>query len=291
MSASFVTKLTRNVLHQHIGNGNKAIILMHGLGGTFGEYHHVGLSLNKRLNNSKKIISVSLPLHNNAPSLHGDNNDIEWGSSDVEHSLSVLCDEYSINKCILVSTAFTGYPSIAFRLNNPTLVAGIVSVDWIIKAPDKLLMNHPKTLYKNNDKDEKLIKFKNERIKGFTNNGTAPLNVIKYINEAVVSYPLSVFYRSLEYAHNCYKIYGQPYEAFKFLFDTELENKEIENVCNVLFLSRQQNEEQEAIISQLKRDYDSYFHTKIMGETVYSPVEKPDAVTDSVIQFTERLKF
>eukprot|EP01084_Bolivina_argentea_P284857 488310_1 len=163
--SSFTTKLTRNVLHQYTGTSNQAVILMHGLGGCFGQTQQLASLLHQKLSDYK-VINLSLPLHNDAPSLHGNNHDIEWKCIDIEYMLSVVCEEHKIENSILIGSAFTGYPMISFRLNNPSLVNyKIISTDWMIKAPDTLITD-PNIAF---DNDLKFEQFKNDFVNSIEN--------------------------------------------------------------------------------------------------------------------------
>lgn len=276
--AGWTSKLVRNVLHESIGNGKSAIFLMHGLGGTLNETRQIGTLLNAKLPD-RKIINISLPLHNNAPSLHGDNIDIEWQSIDVEYMLSTLCEEYSIDNCAIVGTAFTGYPSIGFRLNNPSVVSHIVAQSWMIKINENMMNTNPKQLVQD---PQYFDKFKQGMIEMFTKD--APSNVIKFVNETVGVFPAEAAYRSQQYVTNCYKQYGHPFEAFNFLYSYE---KERNDACPVLFLTKKQSEENEKILLELKQKHKPNFIHKIMGETMFLTVENPQGVCDEIVQFIQ----
>ena len=141
-----------------------------------------------------KIINISLPLHNNAPSLHNDNK-TEWSSVDIEYMFNTLCEEYNILKCILIGSAFTGYPMIGFRLNNPSLVNCIVSSDWILKPPEIMIKTEPKILFK----DLPISDFRKGMVQRLTDHGKAPKIVIDHINETLSKNNDELIYKQVEY--------------------------------------------------------------------------------------------
>ena len=277
---SFTRKLIKNVLHDHAGAGPTGIIVAHGLGGTFGETQQLCEMLHKKYDN-KQIINLSLPLHNDAPEPPLHDPELGWQSRDIESMLSTIYQEYSLEKCHLIGTAFTGYPIINFYMNNPNLVESFISQSWMIKATDRLI-NDPRDV-KQNERENNLSDFKASMIKMLTNDGKAPAKVIDYVTQMMGNFSLDQTYKAQIYVYNCYIQFGHPYQAFKSLFDTE-------KSAQVLYVGRQSTAENEKIIADLKDSYYPRFDSRTFGETLFLTVEQVETMFDVICKHIDKMQ-
>lgn len=220
-------------------NDDNVLLLMHGLGGDLAAMHKLMKALRTYPSlDSYTFASLSLPAHN--------------GSDDVAHDLlpwtpvqlvdafsSLLCDDLGMvsreatstisdensndsnnsHQVVGIGVAFSGYAFLhAMRhgwSGNPHAeslppLRRFASVDWTTRVGPGLMEDPPPA--ENEEVNEDLRRTKEAKLAGFRQGAVTPA-LKEYVDTVVRGYPLSVFQRSLAFAHAGWKSQGQPIDA------------------------------------------------------------------------------